>query len=74
MAGLAWLLASAVVLGYSGVNQEILSTQALLAFGLPEAPTVIWYGVGTPTVIVSGLVILQAPLLILLSWRKFCLK
>lgn len=71
---LAWLLASGVVLGFSVVNQELLSTQALLAFSLPEAPTVIWYGVGTPTVVVSGLVILQAPLLILLSWRKFYLK
>ena len=71
---LAWLLASGVVLGFSAINQELLSTQALLAFSLPEAPTVIWYGVGTPTVVVSGLVILQAPLLILLSWRKFYLK
>lgn len=71
---LAWLLASGVVLGFSVVNQELLSTQALLAFSLPETPTVIWYGVGIPTVVVSGLVILQAPLLILLSWRKFYLK
>lgn len=71
---LAWLLASGVVLGFSVVNQELLSTQALLAFSLPETPTVIWYGVGTPTVVVSGLVILQVPLLILLSGRKFYLK
>lgn len=71
---LAWLLASGVVLGFSVVNQELLSTQALLAFSLPEAPTVIWCGVGIPALAVSGLVILQAPLLILLSWRKFYLK
>ena len=71
---LAWLLASGVVLGFSVVNQELLSTQALLAFSLPEAPTVIWCGVGIPALAVSGLVVLQAPLLILLSWRKFYLK
>ena len=71
---LAWLLASGVVLGFSAINQELLSTQALLAFSLPTAPTVVWYGVGTPVLVVSGLVILQAPLLILLSWRKFYLK
>ena len=71
---LAWLLASGVVLGFSAINQELLSTQALLAFSLPTAPTVVWYGVGIPALVVSGLVILQAPLLILLSWRKFYLK
>ena len=71
---LAWLLASVVVLGFSAINQGLLSTQALLAFSLPTAPTVVWYGVGTPVLVVSGLVILQAPLLILLSWRKFYLK
>ena len=71
---LAWLLASGVVLGFSAANQELLSTQALLAFSLPTAPTVVWYGVGIPALVVSGLVILQAPLLILLSWRKFYLK
>ena len=71
---LAWLLASGVALGFSAINQGLLSTQALLAFSLPTAPTVVWYGVGTPVLVVSGLVILQAPLLILLSWRKFYLK
>lgn len=69
---LAWLLASGVVLGFSTANQELLSTQALLAFSLPEAPTVIWYGVGIPALAVSALIILQAPLLALLFWRKFC--
>ena len=71
---LVWLLASGVVLGFSAANQELLSTQALLAFSLPTAPTVVWYGVGTPAVVVNALIILQAPLLTFLLWRKFYLR
>lgn len=74
VAGLAWLLASAVVLGFSGVNQEILSTQALLAFGLPEAPTVIWYGVDGWAIAVTLLIILLAAVLVGVNWRKFSPK
>lgn len=68
---LAWLLASGVVLGFSAANQELLSTQALLAFSLPTAPMVVWCGVGTQAVVVNALIILQAPLLTFLLWRKF---
>lgn len=71
---LAWLLASGVVLGFSAANQELLSTQALLAFSLPTAPMVVWCGVGTQAVVVNALIILQAPLLTFLLWRKFYLR
>ena len=54
----AFVLASALVLLFSFLNQDLLSLQAMLSFGLASAPQVVWYGLSPVNSIVVGAVIL----------------
>lgn len=66
----AFTLASIVVLSFSFVNQDLLSTQALLGFSLVSAPHVIWYGVNLSTFLIIAIMLLLAPLCVFLNRRR----
>lgn len=66
----AFVLASGIVLAFSGLNQELLSIQAELGFNLGAAPTVIWYGVNWETLIIILAMLLLAPICVWLNRRR----
>lgn len=67
---LAFGVASAIVVGWSLVNQEILGAQAALAFSLREVPRVMWYGVSAGTVVILGAMLLIAPVCVAVNWKR----
>lgn len=63
----AFFLASTIVLAFSLLNQNLLSIQAAVAFGLNERPIVIWYGVNFTTFIIAFAMLILAPLCTLVN-------
>lgn len=67
---LAFGVASAIVIGWSLVNQEILGVQAVLAFSLREVPRVMWYGVNVGTFVILGAALLMAPVCVAVNRKR----
>lgn len=67
---LAFGVASAIVIGWSLVNQEILGVQAVLAFSLREVPEVMWYGVNAGMVVILGAMLLMAPVCVVVNRKR----
>ncbi len=73
MAGAAILamgLASVIVAGFSLANQELLSAQAMLGFGLVEAPKVMWYGVNWGTLAIILVMVALAGGCVMVNGRR----
>jgi len=67
---LAFGIASAIVVGWGLVNQEILGAQAVLGFGLGAVPKVMWYGVNVGTFVILGAALLMAPVCIVMNRKR----
>lgn len=68
---LTFTLASLTTILYSACNQTNLSTLFLVGFSLPEAPTIILWGLNSTTIIFAILLISLAPLAILINRKRF---
>lgn len=60
-------VASATVLLFSIVNQELLSTQAMLGFNQVMHKQIIWYGISTNILIIILVMLLMAPLCVAIN-------
>ena len=66
----AFTLASAIVLLFNVIDQNLLGIQAMLGFNQATYESVWWYGVNPTTLLIFGVMLMMAPLCILVNRKK----
>lgn len=66
----AFTLASAIVLLFNVIDQNLLGIQAMLGFNQAAYESVWWYGVNHTTLLIFGIMLMMAPLCILVNRKK----